>query len=214
MKLKSAHTDMGQHRPSELCKDKEITLLDLQKVRPVLSSFSWGLFWWHDQTAGTRRTWDLGKKTQQVWDKFYLICTQVYIQDNGPGQKGSRIQDWDGVRLELLQDANVTARIKNQDITKREKSERWLVKEAGSQVPRPRMKNISPRPQQAGCGWWEKMESGGSVMYRVRCWNVWQSAFDHVEIDRHRSVATLGQKIFNGQETVSRQPISMGQHMA
>lgn len=37
-----------------------------------------------------------------MWDKFHLICTQVYIQDSGPGQKGSRIQDWDEVRLELL----------------------------------------------------------------------------------------------------------------
>ena len=99
---KGHETDTGQHGPSEFCKDKAITLLDLRKVRPALSSFSWGLFWWHDQKEGTRRSWDLGKKTQQVWDKFHLICTQVYIQDSRPGQKGSRIQDWDGVRLELL----------------------------------------------------------------------------------------------------------------
>lgn len=35
-----------------------------------------------------------------------------------------------------------------------------------------------------------------------------------MERDRHRPGATSGQKIFNGQETVSRQPVSMGQHMA
>ena len=42
---KGHETDTGQHGPSEFCKDKAITLLDLRKVRPALSSFSWGLFW-------------------------------------------------------------------------------------------------------------------------------------------------------------------------